>query len=113
MNRLSDSVVSPRGRAFNDICIQSGIGIINERCEGDLSGKFTCHNYHGSSIVHYACVSERWLPRINLFTIHNFMADFSDHCKILSFLFFLSINGLESLLYFSKKHKPQLFYNQE
>ena len=83
MSRLSsDLIVSPRGRALNEMCIQAGIRILNGRCIGDLSGNFTCHNYHGSSVVDYACVSESLFPRVKFFNIHNFMADFSDHCQI-------------------------------
>jgi hypothetical protein len=52
--RLSqDSTVLPRGRLLNDICIQTGLRILNGRCTGDLTGKCTCHNYRGSSVVDY------------------------------------------------------------
>ena len=53
-----DSTVLPRGRLFNDICIQTGLIILNGRCTGDLTGNCTCHNYRGSSVVDYCSISE-------------------------------------------------------
>ena len=54
INRLSQvSTVLPRGRLLKDICIQTGLRILNGRCTGDVTGNFTCHNYRGSSVVDY------------------------------------------------------------
>ena len=83
INRFSrDTVLLPRGRALNDMCIQTSLRILNGRCIGDLTGNFTCHNFHGSSVVDYACVSECLLPKVKSFSVHNFLPDLSDHCQI-------------------------------
>jgi hypothetical protein len=83
INRFSrDTVLLPRGRTLNDMCIQTGLIILNGRCIGDLTGNFTCHNFHGSSVVDYACASECLLPKLKLFSVHNFLPDLSDHCQI-------------------------------
>jgi hypothetical protein len=42
-----DTVLLSRGRALHDMCIQTGLRILNGRCIGDLTGNFTCHNFHG------------------------------------------------------------------
>ena len=70
-----DKVVLARGRALNDLCIQTGLRILNGRSTGDLVGNFTCHNYNGSSVVDYGIVSETLLSRINIFKIHKFNPD--------------------------------------
>ena len=83
INRFNrDTVLLPRGRALNHMCIQTGLRILNGRCIRDLTGNFTCHNFHGSSVVDYACVSECLLPKVKSFSLHNFLPDLSDHCQI-------------------------------
>ena len=83
LNRYSrDGVVLPRGRALNDICVQTGIRILNGRCIGDTIGNYTCHNYNGSSVVDYACISECLLSYVKFFSVHEFLPDLSDHCQI-------------------------------
>jgi hypothetical protein len=83
INRFSrDTVLLSRGRALHDMCIQTGLRILNGRCIGDLTGNFTYHNFHGSSVVDYACVSECLLPKVKFFSVHKFLPDLSDHCQI-------------------------------
>ena len=77
-----DTVLLSRGRALHDMYIQTGLRILNGRCIGDLTGNFTYHNFHGSSVVDYACVSECLLPKVKFFSVHNFLPDLSDHCQI-------------------------------
>ena len=73
INRLSQvSTVLPRGRLFKDICIQTGLRILNCRCTGDVTGNCTCHNYRGSSVVDYCSISESLLTKIIFFTVHKF-----------------------------------------
>jgi hypothetical protein len=55
---------------------------LSSGCIEDLTGNFTCHNLHGSSVVDYACVSECLLPKVKFFSVHNFLPDLSDHCQI-------------------------------
>ena len=81
--RLSrDNTILPRGRALNDMCIQTGLRILNGRCCGDYCGNLTCHNYNGSSVVDYGIVSESLLNQVVFFSVHKFLPLFSDHCQI-------------------------------
>lgn len=77
-----DHTILPRGRVLNDICIQTGLRILNGRCAGDLTGNLTCHNYRGSSTVDYGLVSEGLLKKVIFFTVHKFLPIFSDHSQI-------------------------------
>jgi hypothetical protein len=87
INRLSQvSTVLPRGRLFKDICIQTGLRILNGRCTGDVTGNFTCHNYSGSSVVDYCSISESLLTKIIFFTVHEFLPEYSDHSQISAML---------------------------
>ena len=45
--------------ALTDICIQSGIRILNGRTIGDLMGQLTSHTPRGSSAVDYFLASLR------------------------------------------------------
>ena len=41
--------------------------IINGRCFGDIFGNYTCHNYHGSSVVDYLLSDEEIINCILFF----------------------------------------------
>ena len=56
--------------------------ILNGRTFGDTLGKYTCHEYGGSSVVDYAIVSENILSLVKYFTVHDFLPDLSDHSMI-------------------------------
>lgn len=77
-----DMTTTARGKDLNDICIQSGLRILNGRTLGDLTGQFTCHTPRGSSIVDYMIVSEQLLSKVKFFKVHEFRGDLSDHCQI-------------------------------
>ena len=77
-----DKTILTRGRALNDICIQSSLRILNGRTMGDFVGHFTCHTPRGSSVVDYMVVSENLIKQVSFFNVHNFLADLSDHCQI-------------------------------
>ena len=64
-----DHTILTRGRVLNDICIQTGLRILNGRCAGDLTGNLTFHNYRGSSTVDYGLVSEGLLKKVIFFTV--------------------------------------------
>ena len=82
-NRYSrDTTILTRGRALNDLCIQTGLRILNGRCIGDFTGNFTCHNYRGSSTVDYGIVSESFIEQVKFFSVNEFLPDLSDHCQI-------------------------------
>ena len=59
-----DHTILPRVRVLNDICIHTGVRILNGRCAGDLTGNLTCHNYRGSSTVDYGLVYEGLLKKV-------------------------------------------------
>ena len=62
-----DTITSARGKILNDLCIQSGLRILNGRTMGDFIGKYTCHTPRGSSVVDYMIVSESLLCNISFF----------------------------------------------
>ena len=77
-----DQTISPRGQVFNDLCVQTGLRILNGRAPGDFVGKLTYHTPKGSSVVDYGVASQCLIPDIKFFTVHRFLADLSDHCQI-------------------------------
>ena len=74
-----DSTIDTRGRELLDFCIMNQLRILNGRCFGDTSGKFTCFNAHGASVVDYCLSSERLFDQI----LSNFVPTLSDcHCQV-------------------------------
>jgi hypothetical protein len=65
-----------------NICKSSGLRILNGRTLGDLSGKFTCHKWNGSSQVDYGIAHYSLIPLIQYFKIHDHLNHLSDHCKL-------------------------------
>ena len=53
-----DKHKNQRGGELNDICKLNDLLISNGRKPGDLFGKYTCHNWNGSSVVDYMISSE-------------------------------------------------------
>ena len=45
-----DKGKNTRGNEFLDICKLNDLLILNGRTPGDIFGKFTCHNWNGSSV---------------------------------------------------------------
>ena len=70
------------GQEIVDICIESGLRILNGRKLGDIEGKYTCHKYNGSSTIDYAITSHDIYPKILYFQVSDFIGSVSDHCKI-------------------------------
>ena len=77
-----DKVINSRGKQLNELCIQSGLRILNGRFFGDSLGRFTSHQPMGSSVIDYFVVSESLLSYINFFKVHEFDGNMSDHCKV-------------------------------
>jgi hypothetical protein len=48
-----DNTVDSRGKDLLELCIANKLRITNGRTFADTHGKFTCHNYAGSSVVDY------------------------------------------------------------
>ena len=70
------------GNSLIDLCISSGLRILNGRTIGDFFGKFTCHEVNGSSVVDYVLVHENFMDSIIYFHVWDLWADLSDHCLI-------------------------------
>jgi hypothetical protein len=82
--RRSQDKISAKGRGKDviDLCISSSMRILNGRTFGDLTGKFTCHERLGSSVVDLAIVSEALVKEIPYFHVHEHLGTISDHSKI-------------------------------
>ncbi|CAG2241035.1 unnamed protein product [Mytilus edulis] len=89
-----DTVRCGRGNSLLELCIQSGLRILNGRTCGDTLGKFTSHNSMGSSVIDYMVVSESMYHNILSFRVHDFIKSLSDHC-MLSCL--LSVDFVENM----------------
>ena len=44
-----------------DLCMVNNLKILNGRKIGDLTGKYTCHQYNGSSVVDYIIAGKKYL----------------------------------------------------
>lgn len=45
--------INQHGKWLVDICIDNQMYLLNGRTLGDLTGKFTCHTFRGSSVIDY------------------------------------------------------------
>ena len=70
------------GKQLLELCISSGLRILNGRSFGDSNGNFTCHRYNGSSVLDYVIAQECVLSSLRYFRVHEFMGNLSDHCKL-------------------------------
>ena len=78
-----DKHVNNYGKFLIELCISSQLAILNGRCIGDLSGKFTCHKENGQSTVDYHIVSKCLFKSIQYFRVHD-LSMWSDHCPVSS-----------------------------
>ena len=63
-----DKSLNERGTVLMDMCISSGLRILNGRKPGDSLGYFICHKYNGSSTVDYGIFSECLFRDIFMYT---------------------------------------------
>ena len=77
-----DRVVSTMGRQLIEICIQSGLRILNGRILGDSVRKYTSLQPLGSSVIYFFKASESLSKHIPNFKVQSFQPDLSDHCQI-------------------------------
>ena len=83
VNRNSeDKHKNPRGEELLDLCKLNNLKIANGRKPGDLFGKYTCHNWNGSSVVDYSLYSECLDSTITHCTVGNYIPWLSDHCIV-------------------------------
>ena len=77
-----DIKVCTRGRDLLDVCISSGIRILNGRTVGDFKGKYTSYQYNGNSVIDYCLISEEQLSNGLYFHVEDPVLRLSDHSKI-------------------------------
>ena len=65
-----DKVANRYGNLLLELCVSSGLRILNGRMVGDTLGKFTCHKYNGSSTVDYTLATENVIQDIIYFCVH-------------------------------------------
>ncbi|CAC5426508.1 unnamed protein product [Mytilus coruscus] len=91
-----DIVIDTSGKELIEMCKCNQLRILNGRCQGDSTGKYTCYKTNGSSIVDYFLVSESLLQQVLYMHASEFKAKMSDcHCKL----------SLKLLAYFGREHK--------
>ena len=61
----------------------NNLKILNGRKIGDLTGKYTCHQYNRSSVVDYIIAELNIFNKINYFQVLPFTT-YSDHCQIVA-----------------------------
>ena len=82
LRNSEDKVCNERGKEFLDICKMNDFLILNGRMTGDIFGKFTSHNWNGSSVVDYSVISHELSDSVANFTVGKFVPWLSDHCMI-------------------------------
>lgn len=65
-----------------ELCIASGIRILNGRTIGDCFGELTCHRRNGSSAIDLGMVASDLMDQIEYFQVGEFQSTISDHCPI-------------------------------
>ena len=78
-----DKKTNTNGKQFVDLCMVNNLKILNGRKIGDLTGKYTCHQYNGSSVVDYIIVEPNIFEKINYFQVLP-LTTYSDHCQIIA-----------------------------
>ncbi len=108
-----DKRKNPRGEELLDLCKGNDLLIANGRKPGDLFGKYTCHNWNGSSVVDYMIASKCSFGNIVQFSVGNYIPWLSDHCAIKT-NFLCNINlgiGEESVEEHNKIHPGFIWDN--
>ena len=79
--KSKDIQVNAQGRCLLDMCVSSGMRIVNGRHHGDRNGEYTCHTPRGSSVVDYVVVSSGLFDTIESFCVDD-LPLFTDHCPL-------------------------------
>ena len=64
-----DKNKNTRGNDLLDICKVNDMLVLNGRTSGDIFGKYTCHNWNGSSVVDYFLCPNDFSNRIPTFSV--------------------------------------------
>ena len=84
LRNSEDRVINARGKELLDLCKLNKLIVMNGRKTGDPFGKFTCHNWNGSSVVDYFLTSVSFVEYISSFIVGDYIPWLSDHCIIKS-----------------------------
>ena len=78
-----DNTVNTYGKHLIDICVNTGLQIVNGRVGADRGiGRYTCYTYNRSSVVDYVLAQTGIRKRIVSFEVDDLQLH-SDHCPIL------------------------------
>ena len=80
----------------------NNLKILNGRKIGDFTGKYTCHQYNGSSVVDYIIAEPNIFEKINYFQVLP-LTTYSDHSQIIANLDIKPLNPTNV----SKKAMPK------
>ena len=69
LHNSQDQEVKTRGKELLDICKLNDYLIMNGRTIGDLFGKYTSHQWNGSSVVDYFVAPNKFAKRIAHFKV--------------------------------------------
>ena len=76
-----DHSKNSNGIKLIDMLKSTDLSILNGNTLGDVTGKFTCHMYNGSSVVDYIICLEHLRSRVLYFRVQ-VLNTFSDHCPL-------------------------------
>ena len=71
MRNSEDKTCNERGKELLDICKMNDFRILNGRMTGDIFGKFTSHNWNGSSVWTIVWPQMRCLIEYQIFLLVN------------------------------------------
>lgn len=77
-----DTRSNKRGRDLLDFCKTNDFIIVNGRKSGDIFGKYTSHQWNGSSVVDYTITQNTKVNNIQDFSVGDYIPWLSDHCPI-------------------------------
>ena len=77
-----DKTTNSRGKELLDLCKMNKLITMNGRKTGDVFGKYTCHNWNGSSVVDYFLSPISSENCISSFVVGDYIPWLSDHCII-------------------------------
>ena len=55
-----DDTINPLGRCILNMCIATGVSILNGRSANDCNGKITFYNKNGTSVIDYRIVDKHF-----------------------------------------------------
>ena len=61
--------INPLGRCILNMCIATGVRILNGRSANDCNGKITLYNKNGTSVIDYSIVDNHFCDSIHAFTL--------------------------------------------